>query len=67
MGEWHLREANMATTAGANVSGSEDACVSLTEERTQMREDNVAFKNQMLKVTDSMRTDLNAKVNDLLR
>ena len=37
------------------------------EERTQMREDNTNFKNEMLRVTDDMRIDLNAKVNDILR
>jgi hypothetical protein len=37
------------------------------EERSQMREDNTNFKNEMLRVTDDMRIDLNAKVNDILR
>lgn len=37
------------------------------EERSQMREDNTNFKNEMLRVTDDMRIDLNAKVNEILR
>ena len=32
-----------------------------------MREDNTNFKNEMLRVTDDMRIDLNAKVNEILR
>ena len=37
------------------------------EERTVMRDDNTIFKNDLLKVTDDMRVDVSAKLNDIAR